>query len=204
MIPALCYVTDADAPLSLPDQAEAAARGGASWIQLRHKTLPDDAFAALAREIAERIASHGAKLVVNDRVEIARALGAPALHVGQGDGNIGAIRDRIGRDMILGLSVQVVDQIGAIPPGTVDYLGIGPVRATASKPDHAVPIGFEGLARIVSATPLPCLAIGGLAAKDAGAVRRSGCAGMAVVSAISRAPDPERAARAIFAQWRKT
>ncbi len=103
--------------------------------------------------------------------------------------------------MILGLSVETGDQLAAIPPGVVDYLGVGPVRATATKPDHAAPIGFDGLARIAARACLPCLAIGGLGPADVARVRSAGAAGLAVVSAISRAPDPEKATAGLIRAW---
>ena len=204
MIPRLCFVTDAGAPLSVPDQAERAARGGAGWVQLRHKELDEAAFAELARAVAARLAPMGAGLIVNDRVEAARALGARGVHIGQSDGDPAAVRARIGPDMALGLSVEHEDHLAAIPRGCVTYLGVGPVRATASKPDHAPPIGFDGLTRIAAAAGLPCMAIGGLRAADVAEVRAAGCEGVAVVSAISRAPDPQAAARALLDRWSET
>ena len=201
MIPRLCFITDAGAPLPIPDQAERAARGGAGWVQLRHKGLDDAAFAGLAHALIDRLAPLGVGLIVNDRVGVARAVGATGLHVGQSDGDPAAIRARIGPDMVLGLSVEAEAQVAAIPQGCVTYLGVGPVRATASKPDHAPPLGFDALARIVAAAGLPCMAIGGLAADDVTSVRRAGCKGIAVVSAISRAADSQAAARLFLDRW---
>jgi thiamine-phosphate pyrophosphorylase len=200
-VPPLCLVTDAGAPLPVPEQAERAARGGAAWVQLRDKTLDDAGFAALARALIARLAPLGAALIVNDRVEMARAVGAAGLHIGQSDGDPRAARARIGPEAVLGLSIETDAQLGAVP-GCVDYLGVGPVRATGSKPDHATPLGLPGVARIVRAARVPCLAIGGLGAADAPAIRAAGCAGLAVVSAVSRAADPEAAARAILESWR--
>ncbi|MEQ5870746.1 thiamine phosphate synthase [Sagittula sp. NFXS13] len=204
MIPSLCFVTDAEAPWTLLEQAEQAARGGALWVQLRHKTLADAAFADLACQMMDRLSPLGAKLIVNDRTEIARAIGAAGLHIGQSDGDPRAARARIGPEAILGLSIESAEQAAAVPPGCVDYLGVGPVRATASKPDHAPPLGWTGLADIVSRTALPCMAIGGLGPDDATQVRRAGCAGMAVVSAISRATNPEAAAQTFVQNWNET
>ncbi|MBU2866397.1 thiamine phosphate synthase [Pacificibacter marinus] len=204
MIPPLCFITDAAAPLPIVDQAEQAARGGAKWVQLRHKTLNDAEFADLARAIAARLDPLGAKLIVNDRVEIARALGCFGVHVGQSDGDPAAIRARIGPDAVLGLSIETQTQLAAIPRDCVTYLGVGPVRATASKPDHASPLGFDGLASIARAISLPSMAIGGLTSVDVADVRRAGCAGIAVVSAISRAAQPDRAARDFLDQWSDT
>lgn len=204
MIPPLCFVTDADAPLPIPEQAEQAARGGAQWVQLRHKTLDDAAFAELARALQARLGPLGAQLIVNDRVEVACAVGAFGLHVGQSDGDPAVIRSRVGPDAVLGLSIEHEDQVAGVPPGCVSYLGVGPVRATASKLDHAQPLGFEGLATITASTRLPCMAIGGLGADDCRAVREAGCTGVAVVSAISRAASPEDAARSIMLAWSET
>ncbi|MFS4438013.1 thiamine phosphate synthase [Paracoccaceae bacterium GXU_MW_L88] len=201
MIPPLCFITDAVAPLSVPDQAEKAARGGAGWVQLRHKTLEDKAFAELAREVRTRLEPLGAKLILNDRAALVCEVGAFGLHIGQSDGDPAAIRAQIGPDAVLGLSIEAESQLAAVPVDAVNYLGVGPVRATASKPDHAVPLGFDGLAAIVRQSPLPAMAIGGLRAADVPDVQRAGCAGIAIVSAISRADDPEGAAREFVQKW---
>jgi thiamine-phosphate pyrophosphorylase len=147
-----------------------------------------------------RLASLNAVLIVNDRVEVAREVGAPGLHIGQGDGDPGHVRSRIGPNTILGLSIETTEQVMRIPEG-VDYLGVGPIHATASKPDHAAPIGIGGFAEIVALASLPCLAIGGVTARDAPELKSAGGAGMAIVSAISRAPDMERAARTLLETW---
>lgn len=194
-------ITDPDAALCVAEQARAAARGGAAWVQLRDKTAPDNDLAALVRLLLPEMAALGALLIVNDRVEVALAAGAHGLHIGQGDGDAGAIRQRMPPGMILGLSIESVAQARLIPPG-VCYIGAGPVRATLTKPDHAPPIGFDGLAQIVAATALPTYAIGGLQPGDAGAVRSAGASGLAVVSAVTRAPNPEAATRALLAEWR--
>ena len=110
------------------------------------------------------------------------------------------IRRRLPQGMLLGLSIETVDQARRIPP-VVDYIGAGPIRATATKPDHAAPIGFDGLAAIVAAARLPTYAIGGLGPGDARAVRAAGAAGPAVVSAVTRAPDPQAATAALLAEW---
>jgi thiamine-phosphate pyrophosphorylase len=201
MMGPIYVITDPDADLCVADQARAAARGGAVWVQLRDKIARDYDLAALVRLLLPEMAALGALLIVNDRVEVALATGADGLHIGQGDGDAVAIRNRMPPGMILGLSIETVAQARLIPPG-VDYIGAGPVRATPTKPDHATPIGFDGLAQIVAATALPTYAIGGLKPGDAGAVRATGAVGMAVVSAVTRAPDPEAATRALLAEWR--
>ncbi|OOY21103.1 thiamine-phosphate diphosphorylase [Thioclava sp. DLFJ5-1] len=200
MIPPICFVTDPDAPQPVIAQAIAAAEGGAGWVQLRDKTLPDAEFAELAKTLIAALAPYDVPLIVNDRVAVAIEIGAAGLHIGQSDGDPAAIRCRIGPEMLLGLSIETEAQIGAVPPG-VDYLGVGPIHATGSKPDHAAPIGHAGFAAIVARTDLPCLAIGGITATDAPAVRKARGAGVAVISAISRAPDMARATRTLRSAW---
>lgn len=193
-------ITDPAAPLPVAGQVLAAARGGAALVQIRDKHASDAELAALVRKLLPQVAALGARLIVNDRIEVALATGAHGLHVGQGDGDPVAIRRRMPPGTILGLSIETEAQAARIPPG-VDYIGAGPVRATVSKSDHAAPIGFHGLARIAARAGLPCYAIGGLGAGDAGALREAGAIGMAVVAAVVRAPDPERATRALLQEW---
>jgi thiamine-phosphate pyrophosphorylase len=198
------FVTDAGAPASVDDQVRAALAAGVRVIQLRNKNASDAAFEAEARALLDLTRAAGARLIINDRAGIAQRIGADGLHVGQGDGDIAAIRTTIGPDMILGLSVETEAQLVSIPPDSVDYLGTGPLRATTTKPDAAEPLGMEGMARLIAAAPVPCVTIGGVKQADAAALRRIGAAGIAVVSAISRASDMEGAARALIDAWRQT
>lgn len=193
-------ITDPDAPRPVVEQALAAARGGAGLIQIRDKRATDAGIAALVAQLLPQITALGAKLVVNDRIEVALRTGAHGLHVGQGDGDVQEIRRRLPKGMLLGLSIETVDQARRIPP-VVDYIGAGPIRATATKPDHAVPIGLDGLAAIVAAARLPTYAIGGIGHGDARALRAAGAAGLAVVSAVTRAQDPQAATAALLAEW---
>ncbi len=201
MIGPVYVVTDPDAPLPVLDQARAAARGGAWAVQIRDKHASDIEIARLADRLLAELAATGVRVFVNDRIEVARATGAD-LHIGQGDGDPGRARERIAPKALLGLSIETEAQCATIPDG-VSYIGAGPFRATATKPDAAAPIGAAGLGRIVAASPVPVIAIGGLAAGDVPALKRSGATGMAVVSAVSRASDPEAATRALVAAWRE-
>ncbi|WP_297614040.1 thiamine phosphate synthase [uncultured Roseicyclus sp.] len=196
----LYVVTDPEAALPVPDQVRAAAKGGARIIQIRDKTAPDARIAALVHALLPEMAALGVCLIVNDRVEVALAVGAHGLHIGQGDGDPVAIRRRLPPGMILGLSIETEAQARHVPP-CVDYAGVGPVRATPTKPDHAAPIGFAGLARITALLPVPSYAIGGIRPGDAAALRGAGAVGMAVVSAVTRAADPVAAARALIEEW---
>lgn len=202
MIGPVYVITDPGAALSVPDQARAAARGGARAVQLRDKTASDADLLALARQLLPEMRAHGVKLFLNDRIEVALAAGVDGLHIGQGDGDPVAIRARIGAGMLLGLSIETEAQASRLP-GCVDYIGAGPVRATATKPDAAAPIGFDGLARIARLVAVPTLAIGGLTRADIPALQAAGVVGMAVVSAVTRAADPEAACRALVQDWRQ-
>ncbi len=195
------FITDPAAPASVPDQVHAAVAAGVRLVQLRDKHASDADMIAQARALQQITRAAGAMLVINDRVKVAIEIGADGLHVGQGDGDIADIRARIGPDMVLGLSIEALEQLGSIPPDTVNYLGVGPLRATTTKPDAAQPLGMDGLARIIAATPLPCVAIGGIKPGDLAAIRQAGAVGVAVVSAISRARDMQSAARALVAEW---
>ncbi|MBR9762788.1 MAG: thiamine phosphate synthase [Rhodobacteraceae bacterium] len=199
MIPGVYFVTPdgADAALVL-----AAMRGGAAMIQLRDKHATDAELTALARRVLPDLRAAGVPLVINDRLEVTLAVGADGLHIGQGDGDAAEALAALAPGQMLGVSVEALAHLPALPPG-VDHIGVGPVRATATKPDHAAPIGFAGLAEITRAAPVPVVAIGGLKAADTVPVRMAGCAGIAVVSAISAAADPEAATRALVESWRQ-
>ncbi|NNU80102.1 thiamine phosphate synthase [Halovulum dunhuangense] len=202
MIGPVYVITDPAAPLPVIEQARAAARGGAWAVQLRDKGASDAELVALARALVAELRPLGVKLIVNDRLEVALAAGADGLHIGQGDGDPVAARARLGAGRLLGLSVETVAQASRVP-GCVDHVGAGPVRATATKPDHAAPTGLDGLAAIVARAGVPAVAIGGLGPGDAAAVKAAGAAGMAVVSAVVRAAAPEDATRALVAEWRQ-
>ncbi len=193
-------ITDPVAPHSVADQARAAARGGAWAVQIRDKTASDGQLVDLIAALLPGLTALGVRLIVNDRVAVAIRAGADGVHIGQGDGCPLDVRRRIGPRMLLGLSVENEEQARAVPAG-VDFIGAGPVRATATKPDHAPPIGMAGLARIVAVVSVPVYAIGGLGMADAAVVKASGAADMAVVSAVVRASDPALAARTLHDAW---
>ncbi len=183
-------------PRGLADTARLAVAGGAGVVQLRMKDVPTATRIEAGRAIRDVIRGRAA-FIVNDDVEAALALDADGVHVGQGDMPPAEVRARIGPRKLLGLSIETVAQAQRVDPALVDHIGAGPVRATATKPGHASPTGWDGLARIVAAAPVPAVAIGGVTAEDSAAAVRAGAMGLAVVSAICGQPDPEAAARAI-------
>jgi thiamine-phosphate pyrophosphorylase len=174
----------------------AAVDGGVTVVQLRDKTASDAMLVPLALRLKTYLAPRGIPLIINDRIDVALASGADGLHVGQGDMDVGEARRRLPADALLGLSIETLDQMTGVDPSVVDYIGAGPIFATTTKPDHAPPIGLDGLSGIVAVSPVPVVAIGGLDARHVSAVRATGAAGLAVVSAICAAPDVTAAAKA--------
>lgn len=186
---------DPCAGFGLVETARAAVRNGATMVQLRDKKADTARRIETGRALQQALAGTGALLIVNDDVDAAVAIGADGLHVGQDDAAVGAARARLGPDKILGLSVETEALAASIDPALVDYAGIGPVFATATKPDHKQPVGMDGLARLAAACPVPAVAIGGLKARHVADVLKAGARGLAVVSAVCGTPDPGKAAR---------
>jgi len=181
----------------MADTARAAAQAGVGMVQLRLKDVPSRARIDAGRAIQDALKGTDALFVVNDDVSAAIALACDGVHMGQGDGDPAATRARIGPDMILGLSVETEAHALAVNPAVVDYVGAGPVFATATKPDAAAPLGWAGLAQVIAASPVPAVAIGGVKAPHATAAKDAGAVGIAVVSAICGQPDPAAASRAL-------
>ncbi|MGR9209088.1 thiamine phosphate synthase (plasmid) [Rhizobium leguminosarum] len=201
----LYLVLDPDlcAGIGMVETARLAVAGGATMVQLRDKHAATIGMIETGRALKQALEGTGALLIVNDDVEAAIAIGADGLHIGQQDMDAHKARTMIGPDMILGLSVETAPLAAAVDPGLVDYTGVGPVFATPTKADHKQPIGFDGLAKLVKASPVPSVAIGGLKADHVAQVFAAGAKGLAVVSAICGTPDPEAATRHIAAEIRK-
>ncbi|MGO8088297.1 thiamine phosphate synthase [Rhizobium leguminosarum] len=201
----LYLVLDPDlcAGIGMVETARLAVAGGATMVQLRDKHAGPIRMIETGRALKQALDGTGALLIVNDDVEAAIAIGADGLHIGQEDMDARKARAMVGAEMILGLSVESEALANAVDPDLVDYTGVGPVFATSTKADHKQPIGFDGLARLVKASPVPSVAIGGLKADHVAEVFAAGARGLAVVSAICGTPDPEAATRRIAAEIRK-
>lgn len=193
----LCLVTDRrlSAPRSIEDVVRAALRGGVTAVQLREKECATRDFVELARALKAILRPAGVPLVVNDRVDVALVAGADGVHIGQSDMAYGDARRLLGPDAIVGLSVETLEQAERAASLDVDYLGVGPVFPTATKADAAPAWGIEGLAALRRASRHVLVAIGGINRENVAAVIQAGADGIAVVSAICSAPDPEQAAR---------
>jgi len=181
-----------------------AARAGVTAVQLRDPLADDAEFVALGRAVAARLRGSGLPLIVNDRVHLVAEIGAQGAHIGQSDLDVDAARSLLGAAAYLGLSAQTLEHVLAArqhAPASLDYLGIGPVWAQTTKADAAAPGGLDRLAALVAASPWPCVAIGGIDAGRMAAVRSSGAAGAAVVSAICGQPDVTAATDALLQAW---
>jgi thiamine-phosphate pyrophosphorylase len=193
----LHFVTDRDLTLgrALIDIVRAAAAGGASVIQLREKSCSTREFIELGRTLVSDLRSRNVPLIINDRVDVALAVGADGVHIGQGDMPYAMARQLLGPRALIGLSVETLEQARAAEALDVDYLGLSPVFSTATKADIAPPLGLRGVRRIRQASRHRLIAIGGINDANAAAVVAAGADGLAVVSAIGSAADPALAAR---------
>jgi thiamine-phosphate pyrophosphorylase len=176
-----------------------AVAGGVTLVQLRDKQADGRALLEQARALIALLTPLGVPLIVNDRVDVALAAGAAGCHVGQSDLPAAAARALLGPDALLGVSLDSVEQARDVDPAVVDYVAHGPFAATLTKADAGGAVGGEGLARVRALTGLPLVAIGGIDAGNLGAAVRAGADGIAVVSAIMAAADPQAAARALAA-----
>ena len=206
----LYLVTDAAlcGDLGVVETVRRAVDGGVRIVQLRDKDATDaetvDQLLALSQAIDGR-----ALLVVNDRLDAAlaareRGARVDGVHLGQGDASVLRAREALGPDALIGLtanSAAHLDAVSALPAGTVDYLGVGVIRPTATKPDHPAPLGVDGFRDFAASSPLPCVAIGGVGIDDTESLRDAGAAGLAVVSALCAAEDPTAAAAQFRRRW---
>jgi thiamine-phosphate pyrophosphorylase len=180
-----------------PDEFLAAAlRGGVGIVQLRMKDRPDLEVLAAARRFAARCAEHGALFLLNDRPDLVHDAGADGVHVGQDDMAVAVAREIVGPDRLIGLSTHTPAQIDAAVD--VDYIGVGPVYETPTKPRRAA-VGLELVRYAAAHAPVPFFAIGGIHEANVVAVRGAGAERVAVVRALTEADDPERAAQALVA-----
>lgn len=180
---------------SLVETTRAALRGGATAVQLRDKSGDIREMLELGRALLELTRAAGVPLIVNDRADVALALGADGAHVGQDDLPALDVRRLIGPERILGVSAGTVDEARQAQADGADYVGAGDVFGTPSKPDAGPPIGLSALAEIARAVAIPVVGIGGITEANAASVTEAGAAGVAVISAITRSSNPEDAAR---------
>jgi len=181
----------------LPEVVEAAVRGGVDAVQLREKDLPAGALFELARELRRRCTRHGVRLLINDRIDVALAVGADGVHLPVDSFAAGDARALVGPGRLIGVSTHSLEQAQRASAAGADFVVFGPVFATPSKRPFGPPLGLEALAQAAGAVSVPVFAIGGVTAARADAVCRHGAHGIAAIAAVLEATDPTAAARAL-------
>jgi thiamine-phosphate pyrophosphorylase len=171
----------------------AALRGGVDLVQLRMKHAPDGAIQAVGRRFRGICDEHDALLIVNDRPDLAAAADADGVHLGQDDVPVDQARRMLGADRLVGLSTHTPAQIDAAGSLGVDYIGVGPVNETPTKPGRPA-VGLELVRYAAAHASLPFFAIGGISALNVRPVRAAGARRVAVVRALTEAADPETVA----------
>lgn len=195
--PALYLVTDRDLSLgrSLDWVVEKAVKGGTTIVQLREKDLETKAFIEEALHIKEILKSYDVPLLINDRVDVALAVEADGVHLGQTDMPYAMARKILGKDAIIGLSVESYEQAEEAEKLDVDYIAISPVYTTPTKKELTEELGLEGVRMITKISRHPSVGIGSIKAHNAADVIQAGADGVAVVSGICSADEPEHAAK---------
>jgi len=177
--------------------ARAALDGGADAVQIRDKSSTAYNLCCVAAEIQPIARKFGAVLFVNDRVDVALISGADGAHVGQEDLPVREARRLLPRPRLIGVSVSTRDEARRAQKEGADYLGVGPVFASATKPDAGEPLGLERLGEIAASVTIPVVAIGGITVANVAGVFEAGARGAAVVSAVVSAEDITAATRAL-------
>lgn len=173
---------------------EEAIKGGTTIVQLREKTASTKEFYDLALKVKEITSRYGVPLLINDRIDIALAVGSEGVHIGQDDMPADIAREIIGEDKILGVSASTVEEAKKAEIDSADYIGSGAVFPTSTK-DDADSVSKEELKAIVDSIDIPVVAIGGITIENAHTLKASGIAGFSVVSAIMSAEDPKEASK---------
>ncbi|GAB2789907.1 thiamine phosphate synthase [Rhabdobacter roseus] len=198
----LYLVTDEPACLGrdLLEVVEEAVRGGATLVQLREKTLDTRAFVERATRLKELLRPYGVPLLINDRLDVALAVDADGVHIGQSDMPYARVRQLLPPGKLIGLSVETPEQVLEAEPWDLTYLAVSPLYATPSKTDHATPWGLEGLRWVRQHSRHRLVVIGGLNAATIPEAIAHGADGVAVISAICSAPSPGEAAQVLYQQ----
>lgn len=175
-----------------------AVKGGVSILQLREKGTDMAEVLTIGKGLVDILRPIGIPLIVNDSIELALAIGADGVHLGQSDGSIAEARRILGPRAIIGLSVETLEQARAAQSLAPDYIAASPVFSTSTKTDTAEPFGLEGLRELCRLTRLPVVAIGGINISNIQDVILAGSSGVSVVSAIFNAESPRKAARELL------
>lgn len=196
----LYLVTDRDLSLNRPikEVVLRAVKGGVTMVQLREKTASTREFIQEAIAIKPILKDAKIPLIINDRVDVAMAIDADGVHLGQNDMHWKMARKIVGPDKLIGISIENKDQIEEANDADIDYIGISPVFTTPTKQELEYGLGLTGTSEIAANSRYPSVAIGGINATNALDVKLTGVNGISVVSAICSAADPESAARELI------
>lgn len=187
---------------TLYSQVEKALRGGVTFVQYREKELSGERFLQEALRLQKLCKSYQIPFVINDNVEIAAAIDADGVHVGQKDMEVGDVRAKLGPDKIIGVSAHTVEEALRAEERGADYLGVGAAFSTGSKADASV-LSHDTIRDICSAVKIPVIAIGGIGRNNVSVLRGKGLCGIAVISGVFAQPDIEEAARELKILARK-
>lgn len=179
---------------SIVEIVRAALAGGVTCVQLREKRASTRDFLTEAMAVRTLLTGTGVPLVINDRIDVALAVDADGVHLGQTDMPIREARRIVSKKMFIGISAECLEHAIQAARAGADYVGVSPVFSTPTKTDTAPPLGLAGIAAMRAAVSIPLVGIGGIGPANAASVIRAGCDGAAVVSAIVSAPNPMRAA----------
>lgn len=195
----LHVLTDARGGPAALAAVTAALAAGAPVVQVRAKGCTDRALHDFAREVAARCADRGATCIVNDRVDVALAIGAAGTHLGADDLPIEAVRRVAGAGHLVGGTARDPARAAALVAAGADYVGVGPAFATATKAGLPAPLGPAGVGAVAAAVAVPVIAIGGVTAERVPGLLAAGAHGVAVVTAVTDAVDPAGATRRLLA-----
>lgn len=186
----------------LPEAVRLALEGGVRAVQLREKDLPIRALLVLAQELRSITREYGAKLFINDRVDVAVAVDADGVHLGHRSMPPEGARRVVGKDMLIGVSTHSLEEAKAAEAGGADFITFGPIFETPSKAKYGHPMGLDAIKTLIADVSIPIFAIGGIHGGNIQQVILSGAAGVAMISAIFSSPDI-RTAASKFAQAEK-
>lgn len=204
---ALCVITDRQQTGGRPlrEVVAAALRGGARAVQLREKDLPPRDLYPLALELRALTRQYGARLLINDRIDVALAVEADGVQLTTASLPAAAARRLLGPERLIGVSTHNLSEARAAAEGGADFLVFGPIFFTPSKAPYGEPVGLDALRAVRGAVGLPILAIGGIKKTNLDQVMEAGANGIAVISAVIAASDPTAASRELLAAlqaWR--
>jgi thiamine-phosphate pyrophosphorylase len=180
--------------LPLAEAVRRALAGGVRAVQLREKDLPIRELLALAQELRAVTKEFGARLFINDRVDVAVAVEAEGVHLGRESMPCEAVRRIVGRNMLIGVSTHSLDEAKAAEAGGADFITFGPVFATPSKNKYGAPAGIDALRAVKKEVAIPVFALGGIKLESIPQVRSTGADGVAMISAVLSADDIQKAA----------